>query len=48
MRLKTDRERLKREVAKEQEKCRQVVTSNKSLTVKFKTEKDEVCCGEIV
>ncbi|XP_060070402.1 afadin- and alpha-actinin-binding protein B-like [Ylistrum balloti] len=41
-RLKNEKIQLEREVAKEQEKCRQFAIKQKSLAEKFKTEKDEV------
>ncbi|OWF38122.1 afadin- and alpha-actinin-binding protein B-like [Mizuhopecten yessoensis] len=41
-RLKNEKVQLEREIGKEQEKCRQVVIKQKSLSEKFKAEKDEV------
>ncbi|KAK3090643.1 hypothetical protein FSP39_013337 [Pinctada imbricata] len=41
-RLKNDVEKVKREVCREQEKSRQLVVKQKSLSVKLKAEKDEV------
>ncbi|XP_033736723.1 afadin- and alpha-actinin-binding protein B-like [Pecten maximus] len=41
-RLKNEKIQLERDVAKEQEKCRQVTIKQKSLAEKFKAEKDEV------
>lgn len=41
-RLKNEKIQLERDVAKEQEKCRQVAIKQKALAEKFKSEKDEV------
>ena len=41
-RLKTDRERLEREVAQEKEKHRQTLNKHKTLVAKIKIDKDEV------
>lgn len=46
-RLKQEKEALEKRIAGEQEKQRQVLVKNKNLSVKLKTEKNEVDSAEV-